>query len=222
MDDMKKVKRLAAGILMWMLMFSACGKEELPKPEATGGLRGQMKIDKNINEATIDLYLNRDDSVYYDMRMLVDEATYENIGGDSYLSGFVKGFEVLPYPFLATITDLPEEVGTPYRGEKLYTIENGEYIANYEESLTILEYFFPKDKKIFLMCGGGGYAGMTKDLLVALGWNPDNIYNVGGYWYYDGANGISVKRELDGENHYDFWKVTYHDIPFEELHEVEE
>ena len=47
----------------------------------------------------------------------------------------------------------------------------------------ILEDLFPKDKKIFLMCGGGGYAGMMKNLLISLGWNQDNIYNVGGYWY---------------------------------------
>lgn len=221
MNSMKTVKKFTAGLLLAMLMLSACGTEEFPKPEATGGLRGKMGIDKNINEENIDAYLNRDNCVYYDMRMLVDEAEYENIGGDSYLSGFVEGFEVIPYPFLATVTDLPEEVGAPYSGKTLYTLEeNGEYIANYEESLMILEYFFPKDKKIFLMCGGGGYAGMTKELLVALGWDADNIYNVGGYWYYDGANNVSVKREVGGEVYYDFWKITYHDIPFEELHEV--
>ena len=35
------------------------------------------------------------DSVYRDMRMLKDDADYAAIGGDSYLSGYVKGFE--PY-----------------------------------------------------------------------------------------------------------------------------
>ena len=43
--------------------------KELPKPEVTGGTRGELGIDKNINEATIDEYLNRHDSVYRDMRM---------------------------------------------------------------------------------------------------------------------------------------------------------
>jgi hypothetical protein len=33
--------------------------------------------------------------------------------------------------------------------------ENGNYIANYVESVEILEYLFPKDKYIFLMCGAG-------------------------------------------------------------------
>ena len=36
------------------------------------------------------------------------------------------------------------------------------------------------------MCGGGGYAGMTKNMLVSLGWDKDKIYVVGGYWFYEG------------------------------------
>ena len=86
--------------------------------------------------------------------------------------------------------------------------------------MDILEYLFPKDKNIFLMCGGGGYAGMTKNLLVALGWDTDKIYNVGGYWYYDGDNNVEVKNTKYGDTTYDFWKVPYHDIDFDSLHEV--
>ncbi len=83
-----------------------------------------------------------------------------------------------------------------------------------------LEYFFPKDKYIFLMCGGGGYAGMTKKLLVSLGWDENKIYDVGGYWFYEGKNNVEVKREENGITKYDFWKVVYHDIKFDELTEI--
>ena len=177
-------------------------------------------IDKNINEETIDNYLDRTDSVYRDMRMLKDPGNYEAIGGDSYLSGFVRGFEVVPYPYLVNVTGLPEEVGSSYTGKTLFTqVSDGTYKANYEESLDILEYLFPKDKNIFLMCGGGGYAGMTKNLLVSLGWDKDKIYNVGGYWYYKGKNNVEVKNIKDGKITYDFWKVSYHNINFEELNE---
>ena len=208
---------LISALSVWLIM----NLNILPKPEISEGLRGELGIDKNINEKNIDEYLNRDDCVYYDMRMLIDEASYENIGGDSYLSGFIEGFEVVPYPLLAHVIDLPEEVGTPYSGKTLFYIdENGEYIANYEESIKILEYYFPKDKKIFLMCGGGGYANMTKIMLVSLGWDEEKIYNVGGYWYYKGENNIIVKNEGYEEVVYDFWKVPYHDIKFENLHEV--
>ncbi len=192
---------------------------ELPKPEVTGGERGMLGIDKNINEKTIDNYLGREDSVYRDVRMLVDDGNYESIGGDRYLSGFVKGFEVVPYPYLAPLSGLPESVGKGYTGEKLFSVdENGTYIANYNESMEILEYLFPKDKNIFLMCGGGGYAGMTKTLLVSLGWDGSKIYNTGGYWNYKGTNSIQVYN--DEEKTYDFWKVPYHDINFSKLNKV--
>ena len=212
---------LLLGVLVGYLAFNDNSLRKLPKPEVTGGERGMLGIDKNINEENIDDYLGRSDSVYRDMRMLKDPGNYEAIGGDSYLSGFVKGFEVVPYPLLTEVKGLPEEVGSSYTGKTLFTQnEDGTYTANYEESLDYLKYYFPKDKNIFLMCGGGGYAGMTKNLLVALGWDENKIYNVGGFWYYKGKNSVKVKRELNGQNVYDFYKVTYHDIDFNSLHEV--
>ena len=195
--------------------------QSLPKPEVTEGVRGEFGIDKNINEETFDNYLNRKDSVYRDMRMLKDPGNYEAIGGDAYLSGFVKGFEVVPYPYLVNVSGLPKEVGETYTGKTLFTEKDGEYTANYEESMDILEYLFPKDKNIFLMCGGGGYAGMTKTMLIKLGWDENKIYNVGGYWYYEGNNNIEVKTTKYGKISYDFWKIAYHDIDFSLLHEAD-
>lgn len=222
-------KKILSIILLGGLCISLCAcsnqkreLEALPKPKITDGIRGeQFGIDKNINESSIDKYLNRSDSIYRDMRMLKDPGNYEAIGGDSYLSGFVKGFEVVPFPLLVNVTNLPEAVGESYTGKTLYTLKEGKYIANYKESEEILEYFFPKDKNIFLMCGGGGYAGMTKTMLVELGWDEEKIYNVGGYWYYEGINNVEVKKiNSDKSVSYDFWKVTYHDIDFKNLHEV--
>lgn len=196
--------------------------KELPAPELAEGIRGQQfGIDKNINEATLDQYLGRDDVVYRDMRMLEDPGNYEAIGGDRYLSGFVKGFEVVPYPYIVNVSGLPAEVGDTYKGKTLFTMDkDGNVTANYAESMQILEDLFPKNKTIFLMCGGAGYAGDMKKLLVKLGWNADKIYNVGGYWYYDGKNNVQVKTERNGEVVYDFWKVPYHIIDFNTLHEV--
>lgn len=220
-----KIKKILLVMLM-AITLCACGDEkekvvELPKPEVSEGVRGELGIDANVNEATLDKYLGREDAVYRDMRMLVDPAEYENIGGDAYLSGFVKGFEVVPLPYLVNVTGLPEAVGSTYKGKTLFTVnDKGEYVANYEESMDVLEYLFPKDKTIFLMCGGGGYAGMTKGMLVALGWDETKIYNTGGYWYYEGENNIIVKNDSHEKVTYDFWKLAYHDIDFEQLHEV--
>ena len=218
-----KIKKILL-VMLLTLTLCACGVKEkeleLPKPQVSEGVRGDLGIDANVNEASLDKYLGRTDAVYRDMRMLIDPATYENIGGDAYLSGFVKGFEVVPLPYLVNVTGLPEAVGTTYKGKTLFTEKDGKYTANYEESMEVLEYLFPKDKVIFLMCGGGGYAGMTKNMLVALGWDADKIYNTGGYWYYEGTNKVIVKNEKHDKVTYDFWKVAYHDINFNQLHEV--
>lgn len=219
---MKKILNILLTIFMTMSLVACHKQEKLPLPEISDGVRGDLGIDKNINEETIDSYLNRQDAVYRDMRMLIDEADYEAIGGDSYLSGFVKGFEVVPLPYLCNVTGLPEAVGKTYEGDTLFSNVDGEYIANYQESLTILESLFPKDKYIFLMCGGGGYAGMTKQLLVALGWDSNKIYNVGGFWYYNGNNKVDVKTVDNGETHYNFALVNYHDIKFDTLTPINE
>lgn len=219
-----RTKKIIITILI-LLVLTGCNnsvnnnEKKLPKPEVAEGLRGSFGIDKNINEETIDNYLNRSDSVYRDMRMLIDEANYEEIGGDSYLSGFIKGFEAIPFPMLVNIDELPKEVGKTYNGKTLFTLKDEEYTPNYEESMEYLEYYFPKDKNIFLMCGGGGYGGMMKTMLVSLGWNKDKIYNVGGHWYYNGKNNIDVKNKIDNQK-YDFWKVTYHDIDLKEFNEI--
>ena len=215
---------VTVGVIYSFVLFVRENNElkvvELPKPEVSEGMRGELGIDKNINEATIDKYLGREDSVYRDMRLLEDPAEYEAIEGDSYLSGFVRGFEVIPLPYLVNVTGLPKEVGDTYKGKTLFTLDkNGKYVANYEESMAVLEYLFPKDKNIFLMCGGGGYAGMTKAMLVSLGWDETKIYNTGGYWYYEGENAVIVKNDKYKDS-YDFWKVPYHNINFKELHEV--
>lgn len=227
------MKNKKAAILLFVLAFIAggvisyfifdTGPAKLSKPVVGEGIYSEtFGVDKNINEGTIDDYLNRDDTVYRDMRMLIDNAAYENIGGDSYLSGFVRGFEAVPFPLIVNVTGLPPEVGDTYQGDTLFTLsDEGKYIANYDESLEFLEFYFPRDKNIFLMCGGAGYAGSMKSMLTDLGWDEDKIYNVGGYWFYEGDNKVTVKSDK-GEDVYDFWKVTYHDIDFASMNRIED
>lgn len=199
-------------------------EKKLPAPQLSEGLRGEYGIDKNINERTIDDYLFRSDTVYRDVRMLEDTATWENKGGDRYLSGYIKGFEVIPAPFLANYTEEyiaqkeKENVSGLYVGSTLFTYhDDGSYTPNYEESLDILETIFPKDKNIFIMCGAGGYAGQVKNMLITLGWDEEKVRDVGGFWYYEGHNAISTKIS---DNKYDFSKVPYYDIDFAKLTEI--
>lgn len=199
----------------------------LPAPELSEGLRGKYGIDKNIDETTIDNYLNRSDTVYRDVRMLVDSASWENKGGDRYLTGYIKGFEIIPSPYLASYTDdyikqkEKENVYGLYTGKTLFTLQDdGTYTPNYKESMEILETIFPKDKNIFIICGAGGYAGQVKDMLISLGWNKELVRDIGGYWYYNGKNSIQVKETIDGKDYYNFSKVPYYNIDFDSLHEV--
>ncbi len=219
---MKKIAKFLLAFLLIMPVY-ACGKDSSKLPKASPDSESTFGVDKNINIKTIDKYLNREDTVYRDMRMLDDPANYCNIGGDAKLSGTIKGFEVVPYPYLATVTGLPEAVGLGYTGETLFALnENGTYTANYEESLMIIEDLFPRDKNIILMCGGGGYAMMTKNLLVYLGYDASKIYNIGGYWDYKGSNQVKVDVTYgDGfSNYYAFHRLKYHIIDFTYLNEI--
>jgi len=227
---MKKIKLMIL-VIICLLIGGLCGYsfnknvlKPLPAPEKSEGLRGVYDIDKNINEKTIDNYLGRTDVVYRDVRMLEDTATWENKGGERDLTGFVEGFEVVPYAYL---TEFPQEyidqkksenVSGLYQGKTLFRLESGKYIPNYKESMDILEYLFPKDKTIFLMCGAGGYANFTKQMLGSLGWDTSKIYNVGGYWNYEGNRRVSTK--IEGTKKCDFSKVPYHNIDFDRLTEV--
>ncbi len=221
------ISLLIGGVIGYNLVKRDCNElEPLPKQEKSEGLRGVYDIDKNINEKTIDKYLGRSDVAYRDVRMLEDTATWENKGGERDLTGFVEGFEVIPYAYL---TEFPqayvdqkkdENVTGLYEGKTLFRLdEKGNYVANYKESMSILEYIFPKDKTIFLMCGAGGYANFTKQMLGALGWDTNKIYNVGGFWNYEGKKAISTK--VEGKEKCDFSKVPYHNIDFERLTPVE-
>jgi rhodanese-related sulfurtransferase len=216
-------------LVLSMILCRTRGKVEmsLPKPELSEGLRGQYGIDKNINETTIDNYLNRTDTVYRDVRMLVDPATWENKGGDRYLSGYIKGFEIIPSPYLANYTDdyieqkKKENISGLYQGKTLFKLDNdGNYTPNYVESMDILETIFPQDKNIFIICGAGGYAGQVKRMLIKLGWDEDKVRDIGGYWYYEGKNSIQVKETKDGKDYYNFSKVPYYNIDFDSLTEI--
>lgn len=210
-----------------VLSLSACqeGSGSLPPPETDAS--SEFGVDVNINMETIDQYLDREDVAYRDVRMLFDPADYAAIGGEADLSRTIRGFRVVPYPYIATLSALPVEGA--YAGDTLFTVEwNGDgTIAsvreNYQESMLVLEDLFPRDKAIFLMCGGGGYAGMMKTLLLELGWDEGLLYNIGGNWTYTGENGLELivyPEDAEEENIYATWRADYAYIDFSRLHPV--
>lgn len=190
-----------------------------PDPQSAYG------VDLAINIDTIDQWLKRDDVVYRDVRMLFDPADFASIGGDPDLSATVEGFKVTSLPFLATLPPLP--VAGAYSGPTAWTVawsEDGGIASAepaYWESELLLEELFPKEKSIFIMCGAGAYAALTKDLLVYLGWDADKLYNVGGFWSYKGDRKVElIKRAAnpDGSDQCCMWRVEQASIDFSQMH----
>lgn len=204
----------------------AQGGEEAPAisaftalPEGQPDETSEFGVDQNVNMDTIDRYLNLSDAVYRDMRMTVDPYDYAAIGGNSVLTGMIEGFSAVPYPYLAPALNMPKEVGEGYSGPTLFTVDGeGNYSPCYEESMAILESIFPKDQVIILMCGAGGYAGMTKNLLVSLGWDEALIYNAGGYWFYQGEHNVElVSGEEAAAGLYHFEGLDLYEFDFSVL-----
>lgn len=116
-------------------------------------------------------YLGLDDVLYIDLR------NYED-----YLVKHFRNFEVIPY--FALIFDA--EAHTNEEKIQLYGGTPEEPVPVYEESDKILEYLFPKDQTIFLICQSGGRVAMLMNILEARGWDMSKIYNIGGMAQYTG------------------------------------
>jgi hypothetical protein len=228
------------GLLLTLIMgigLVGCSCKNVKVPEAEAGVFNMNEqtfgVDKNVNVGTIDKYLGLDNVVYRDMRLLVDSQGYDGLAPNSsgMLTATIEGFKVSPLPYVANLWEgmLPPPVlDNPVDNSDyipLFNVvwgENGEVIsvtANYEESMYVLEEIFPKDKLIFLMCGGGGYAWMTKQILLKLEYDETKVYNIGGFWGYTGKNRVELETYYDGEEEglyenkfYSFYNADYMNI----------
>ena len=63
----------------------------------------------------------------------------------------------------------------------LFTKTDTGFVANYKESEAIINDIFPKDATLFVMCQVGGRVQPFLTLLAQLGYNMDNVYNIGGW-----------------------------------------
>lgn len=123
----------------------------------------------NINVDNLDEYLNREDVIYIDIRDY-----------NAYAQKHFKNFEVVPYfGFLFN-----NEAHTNPDMIQLYGGTPEEPVDVYEESDSILNAIFPKDKTIFIMCEAGGRVTQMMQILDAKGYDMSKIYNVGGVGQY--------------------------------------
>jgi hypothetical protein len=192
-----------------------------PDPESPFG------VDLNINMSTIDGYVGRSDIAYRDVRMIFDSARYDEIGGNSDLDTTIEGFKIAPWPHIGSLPPLPVEGG--YEGDTLFSVvwdEDMNIVSvepNYSNSMLLIEEIFPKDMPIFIMCGGGGYAAMTKIFLTYLGWDASKLYVVGPNWEYTGDFGVDLIRyDSQGIPTYYLWRAECVIIDFQSLEDQSE
>jgi len=224
-------KLILLSVLLFLTLFlSSCANNNppagfeispLPPPQRDGGPFG---VDVNINMNTIDNFLGRPDVAYFDMRMFYDPADYEAIGGISRLTQTLPGYRIVPFPFIASLSALP--VSGAYDGRSLFEVVWGEnrgeileITPNYLESELILRDIFPRDKAIFLMCGGAGYTSLARGLLIHMGWDANMIYHTGGNWHYNGNMALDLTIPGDDFN-IATWRVNYAFFDFDRLHRI--
>ncbi len=206
-------------------LFSSLNNKKGPVPTlpaAEPDPDDDFGVDLNVNMNTIDDYLGMDGVAYRDMRMLRDPADYASMGGDPRLSFMLEGFTVTPYPYIGTLAKLP--VSGAYTGPCLFDVtwrdglEVADASPNYTQSLQYLEEVFPQDSPIVLMCGGGGYAAMTRALLVYLGWDPSLLINAGGMWNYGGGRLVQlVSYDRNGTPECYPWRAHVATVDFDLL-----
>jgi len=232
---MKKISLLFGLVLCLVLFFlSACSANNLrtspqeqrhvsslPPPQPDGGPFG---VDLNINMNTIDDYLGWSDIEYIDVRMFYDPADFPAIGGIASLTQTLPGYRIVPFPYIANLGAMP--VANAYDGNRLFEIVwgegRGEVLAitpNYLEAENILNDLFPKDRVIFLMCGGAGYSSLARGLLIHKGWNENMIYHTGGNWHYNGNMALDMTISNDDHN-IATWRVDYALIDFDHLNRI--
>lgn len=233
------MKRIFTVLCVCFLLMSVagCSCKKVKVPEASDGVfdgsTQSFGVDKNVNIETIDKYLNLDNVAYRDMRLLIDSQGYDDLTSTSsgMLTATIEGFKISPLPYIANLWEgmLPppvlENPIAPSERPPLFNVEwnndgtIGKIEGNYEESMQVLNEIFPKDKLIFLMCGGGGYAWMTKQILVKLGYDSTKVYNIGGFWAYTGNHKVELVSYYDKNNngayegsYYSFYKADYMSI----------
>lgn len=151
-------------------------------------------LNSPINSYNLDEYMFRDDIQYVDLRspyMVLQE-------------GYVAGFEFIP--FYALIASFNSDK-TLFKMKATYDENNnfiaagqvGGFVAQYEESTSIIKGLFKKDRPIFLISQGGSESGYVINLLIQLGYDGNLLYNVGGV---SNSEGVASYRSISTNKYF--------------------
>ena len=147
-----------------------------------------------INSKNLDYYMFRDDVQYIDLRsgkMILEE-------------GYVSGFKFVPYysiiaSFAEKTTLYQMKTTVDSEGKTHSAGQVGGFVAQYEESESIINSLFDKNKYIFLISQGGSESAYLINLLIQLGYNGNLLYNVGGV---SNSEGVTPYRDIKTNKYY--------------------
>ena len=130
-----------------------------------------------ITPLNIDNYLFREDCLYLDTRS----------PKQFYMEGSIAGF--INLPFYEYVADFNADVNALFTikkiknddGSIIYPGDPGSFIANYEESEELIKDLIPNNKKILIIATAGVESCYLMNLLIQLGYDPANLYNVGSF-----------------------------------------
>lgn len=130
-----------------------------------------------INPKNIDSYLFREDCIYLDTRSPEQFYSEGSIGGFINLPfyGYIADFNNKSGA-LFTMTKVTDEDGSVYP-----LGEPGSFIANFEESEELIKDLIPDDKNILIIATAGVESCYLINLLIQLGYNGSQLYNVGSF-----------------------------------------
>ena len=147
-----------------------------------------------INTLNIDEYMFRDDVQYVDVR------TFDDISQD----GYIAGFQFIPfYSLIASF--LPSESLYQMKnvklesGDTVHAGQVGGFVAQYEESESIINQLFAKNKYIFIVSQAGSESAYLINLLIQLGYDGNLLYNIGGV---TGSPGVTAYKDTTNNKYY--------------------
>lgn len=129
-----------------------------------------------INVSNLDDFLFREDTYYVDTREINQWLE------EGHVAGFVN------IPFYQAIANIKTSTDVLYSfdrirdagGNVIFSLgEPGSFSANYEESLSIINAIFPKDKNIIFLSTAGVEASYLIALLIQEGYDGSKLYNAG-------------------------------------------
>lgn len=159
---MKKILVLVTAFVL-TLSLAGCTKEVIVEVEKE---LPALPADGEIDMSNLDMYLDRPDVQYVDLRNFDDKMA----------SGYIAGFEFIPFFDYLEFSEI------------LVRTDDWNHVSANIMNQGALFTLFDQDKAIFLMCGSGTRAGFVKSALEELGY--ENVYNVGGIANYTGDNKV--------------------------------